>query len=485
MRHRSAWLALASLASVSALFLACGGGDDASSGDDDATGGDASTTDGTILGDGALQGDGAAVCTDPSCPFYVCEDGGSTTVSGTVFMPNGTVTLPNVNVYVPSGTLAPLAHGVGSSCVPCAEAPPGALVSTTTNANGHFTLKVPSTPNAQVVIEIGKWRKVLTLKTAPTACTDTPLGTVDTTLPKSTKDLAGQATSVDLPVIAISTGSTDNLECMIRAIGIADGEFTSGPVTATSPGRVHLFVDTDNSTGPGGGAGTGAASFTPDSGLTNEDSTLQFSESSQHLWDTAGDLVPFDLVALACEGRAIPDNKPQTAVDAMKAYANAGGHVYLSHWHNFFIAGDVSGSSGRTGAWPQVATWVGGFNDVPHGSSAALVDPTVRAWLGTDAGLVPIKDDTSFQTSRAVDAGTEVARFDGVNAGPTVSVPIFHFTTPVEAAASARCGEVAYSDIHSALPNTNSTFPKECLGQITPQDELLMYELFDLARCGK
>src|SRR5579863_1314550 len=98
------------------------------------------------------------------CQQIACPDGGTTSITGTVFAPNGTDPLPNILVYVPTTSLTSFTDGVSTTSPTVDNAANlvsgSPLVQTTTANNGTFTLtNVPPGSNIPLVIQAGRWRR--------------------------------------------------------------------------------------------------------------------------------------------------------------------------------------------------------------------------------------------------------------------------------------------------------------------------------------
>jgi hypothetical protein len=413
-------------------------------------------------------------CTGIGCDVVDCAKDGKppTTLKGTVYAPNGTLPLYGINVYVPTTSIH--AMPAGAICSRCGDQLDGTpIAKTTTDAGGNFALgNVPSGQNIPLVITSGKWRRQITIPSV-TSCTDTALAAADTTLPKT-------QSQGDIPKIAVTTGNADSLECLIRKIGIADSEIT----TSTGPGRVHLY------------AGNGVDKFV--TGFPGGSGTIP---PATPFWASADNLKPYDIVILSCEGDQNPDTKPQPALDAMKAYADLGGRVFASHWHNIWIGGAYKsgGNYQRPAVWDTIATWSSGSQ-----INSGLVDlidemqnpkgPAFAEWMLNPAVMgstvrdeIQIENNTGRTTCDAIDP-MRAERWTYIKGGNN-EPQNFQFTTPNEQPTSSRCGKVVFSDMHvSGGPIANQSYPNSCaaggaITALTAQEKALIFMIFDLASC--
>jgi hypothetical protein len=429
-------------------------------------------------GDAGASGDACVglQCNIPDCRARSKPD---TAISGTVFAPNGTLPLYGINVYIPATDPGPLPSG--AACARCSDPLPGnPIVQTISDETGHFSLLgIPAGDNIPVIITSGKWRKRLVLPHVD-ACTSRPLPPGDTTLPKN-------RTEGDMPQIAITTGMADSLECLIRKLGVADTEIT----TDQGGGRVHLYAgmlgkDRFKVGFPGG-------------------SGQRFSDA-QTLWGSLDKMKHYDIVMFSCEGAPYAETKPQAAMDAVKAYADLGGRLFVSHWHNLWIEGSYDpGQPQRPAVWPAIATWTNNDQELAANSSS-LIDEQANpkgqsfaTWMmnvgGSAArGHIVLQDQPPDpQTHEVLSTGRSTcSAVDPARAERWVYLPDqgggtqnFQFTTPNEAAEDQRCGKVVFSDMHVSGTSGDGDYPDSCGpgNQLTPQEKALSFMFFDIASC--
>jgi len=454
MRHRT-HAAIAGLAFLPPIAPGCSSDSDAGgTGAGLPSGASAGTAD-QAASTGAFTtgpGGGGGPCVNLECQQVQCSNGGTTTVSGRVYEPAGKVPLYNVTVYVPNAPLSSIPDG--ATCDQCSAVLSGdPVVTALTDASGSFVLEnVPVGADIPLVIQVGKWRRQVTLPSV-TQCVDNP--TMDGSLRLPRNQSEGH-----LPKIALATGGADPLECWLRKIGIDDAEFTN----PGESGRVNLFAGVGGTNRYAGGADF------PD---------------AQTLWASTGALQVYDLVLLACEGGQNPGTKPMTSRQAIFDYANLGGRIFMSHWHNVWLEQGV-------GAWPTTATWdfqsdppmpYTGVIDQTFPKGAALAEWLINVMGSTVLGELPIT--APQHTLTTVNGAADVQQWI-YGAGPaTGSVKYFTFNAPLAAPDDQLCGRVVFSDIHvSSTDQVDVDFPNGCTTQdLSPQEKALLFMLFDLSAC--
>jgi hypothetical protein len=397
-------------------------------------------------------------CVGLQCQQQTCPGNTSTSISGVVYAPNGTDPLPNVTVYIPNAPVAQFTAGV--SC-PVVGAPPSGspLVGTESNVDVTFTIDdVPVGVNIPLVIVSGRWRRQMVIP-ATTACQNTAL-------PASLVVMPQNRNQGDIPKIAIATGSVDQVECVLRKVGINDSEFTD----PTGAGRINLYT---GSHGPG----------------AEIDSNTQ---SENVLMGTSSVLNSYDVLMLPCEAGQY--SQPAQQLANLITFANSGGRVYSSHYSYDWMY--------QNPPFNSVANWNVGQAEPDGGNSGiATVDTsfaagqTLQTWLQnvgatTTPGQMTL--DTLRQDTNGVIAPTQswLALNDPSAGNPVMQ---FVFDTPINAPVGQQCGRVLFNEYHVEYlitSNPSMSFPTECaslnglVAGMSPQEKLLEYMLFELTDEG-
>ncbi|HEY2747688.1 MAG TPA: carboxypeptidase regulatory-like domain-containing protein [Polyangia bacterium] len=418
-------------------------------------------------GSGGTDGGGSGGCIGLQCQQMTCPGGGTTTLTGKVYAPNGTLPLYNAIVYVPNATPAPFTDGV--SCDRCnGEVSGDPVVQTLSDATGSFTLtNVPVGSNIPLVIQLGKWRTQTTIASVP-ACVSTPLDAGSTSLPS-------KRANGDLPKMAIVTGSADPLECLLLKLGIDPSEITE-PSTAAS--RIHLYKGANS---PGGVI----SASTPD--------------GTQLYGGSGTTLDAYDVVMLPCEGGQY-DQSAGTA--NIGNYVNAGGRVFTTHysydwWH-------YAGSP-----FDQVAmSWSPELGDDYNDTIQAPINTSFPKGLAFSQWLVAAGVTASMPGDLAIAQGRhdvtgvnpmysqDWVDYDFGSANGGAGVMHFTFNTPLNAPPDDMgqpqyCGRAVYSDFHvtanalvAGSPSSGWSFPSACASQpLSDQEKALAFMLFDLSSC--
>jgi hypothetical protein len=409
------------------------------------------------------------VSSTPPGAEHACE-AGTTTISGTVYDPAAKQPLYNVVVYVPSSPPLPIASG--ASCDSCNALYTGNPIATAlTDADGKFTLSgVPDGANIPLVLQVGKWRRQLTVPSV-VACQDNPQPDRSLTLPRN-------HAQGDIPNIAVSTGAADTLECIFRRVGIDASEYGGGP---DGPGRIHVFHGPEGPSGPDGHVTIKPA----------PDTSPPAPQGFVALWDSDADILRYDMVFLSCEGNETQNMNQQVLFD----YAAAGGRVFASHYH---FAWFQSGPFGKE----NLATWLGAKVDSIGDIDALIVKSApggqpfpqgvaLSHWLGANGALAG--GTLRIQAARHnADVGvTNPASQAWIVAGPTSRAPgateYFSANTPFDAEPGNQCGQVVYTDMHVGAASGDDPslpVPVGCADvDLSPQEKAMEFLLFNLSSC--
>jgi len=404
-------------------------------------------------------------CAVPKCDGSPAK----TTISGKIYDPAGKIPLYNVVVYVPNAPVMPFTEG--ASCDRCGASIVNPVTSAITDETGAFTLtNAPAGENVPLVIQVGKWRRQLTIPSvAP--CVDTPL--MDPQMMRLPRNKA----EGDIPKIAISVGAADQMECLPLRMGIDAAEFT----TSAGDGRIHLYEGDSSGTPP-------LAAF---DATHNAGAMLT---SSDPLWASTDNLMKYDIVVLSCEGGNNPQQKPMAARQAMYDYTTLGGRLFASHLHNIWFAQGP-------GMVPTVGTWRDLQPDPPS-PSVATINQTfpkgeaLAKWLvNVGASTMQGQMNVEFPRDNIQAVNPDLARewitIDDASKNPTKAVEFMSFNSPLGAADDKICGRAVYTDLHVASQDINSLptlnakgFPASCdLRDLSAQEKAIAFMLFDLSAC--
>ena len=428
-------------------------------------------------GDGGTgQASDFSVCTGLEClVVHNCAGGAKTTLTGTVFAPNGTLPLYNATVFIPNGPLDEFTEGV--ACDRCDGVVSGNPIAIDqTGPDGKFTLlDVPSGTNIPLVIQLGRWRRVANIASV-TACATEEVASVTTRLPKN-------SAMGHIPAMAIASGDADPFECLLLKIGLDKDEITA----PTGSGRVHFYKATNK---PG-------LDLSPSA------------PSAKELYKSLDDLKKYDVVLLPCEGGEFDKSKIKDVVldpnplPLFEQYVNAGGRVFATHYSYAWLTyanspfNKIATPLDVDGQWP-----VGQKDDYNNTIAADLVTTFPK---GADfASWLQFADAVSDPNKLNIDQGRhDVTGVDPMYAQPWATYDFtakgsgpgamhFTFNAPLDPPKDAMgnpeyCGRVVFSDFHvtaGALIDNPKTFPSACKSDpMTDQEKALAFMLFDLSSC--
>lgn len=428
-----------------------------------------------------------------------CPD--TTAVSGTVYAPNGVLPLPNAIVYVPNGStttpygVTPFVDGVAGGACTC-DISGDPLISATSGTDGTFTLKnVPVGSNIPLVIQLGRWRRMITISTV-TECQTTQIPANLTNLP--TRQNMGNNGGIDaIPLMALSTGGVDALECVLRKMGVEDSQFSN----AGGTGRVRFYRDNGARCTNGGGACTGR---TP---------------GYAQLTSTQANVDQYDALLFPCDGgahdiNAADKNRVLDVATNTSAYVNKGGRAFFTHFSYAWLYNQQPSINLPWRSTTNSAAVDNPSRTTHHdGAENVAIDTTFSrgqvfaSWLGlAQVGALSVVNPPEISVLESRwnlnnsatwnNAGPAQRWAYYANDDPDAAIMHVTFDTPWGLPAAQQCGRVLFSDFHvttaalagAACTNngqstTNCNFPEECSTTFTAQEKVLAYMMFDMTSC--
>ena len=444
------------------------------------------------------------------CPQQVaCPTGGTTTtITGTVYAPSGypalkpargeaSLPLPNAIVYVPNASttfpygLSPFKDGVAGGACSC-EVEGSPLVSAQSGVDGSFTLtNVPAGTDIPLVIQLGRWRRLITIPTV-TACQTTTLAPELTRLPRT----QGEGNAMDsIPLMALTTGAVDALECVFRKMGVEDSQFSN----AGGTGRIQFYKDNGAICTTGGGSCTGN---------TPGYHTLTASQAN---------VDKYDALIYPCDGGAHdePGAEKSRVLDAPTngaSYVNKGGRAFFTH---FSYAWLYNQQPSIQLPWPSTTNsqavntqWTTAYGEIDTSFARGA---TFAKWLGLPlvgalTGSTPVPYITVDEVRRdlanptnwpnGLPADRWIYSYNNPSYRPSDAIQHISFDTPWGLPKAQQCGRVLFSSFHvttaaiggattggNSPKTTDMPFPSECNSTFSAQEKVLAYMLFDMTSC--
>jgi hypothetical protein len=421
--------------------------------------GDSGSDDQQELGssDGGGRDLGGPPCHGRLCDLPHCAPGTTTEIVGRLFAGNGSDPVPGAIVFVPVADVPELPTAV--TCDQCNNLP-SAVTTATTSFDGSFRLRGVPAGTFPLVARLGRFQRVATI--TATACienrvdADPDTGNKGLRLPRKKGELA----PLDrLPRIAVISGDYDQIECVLKRIGVDELDMYNGRATGT----------------------------------TNPPA---IAEQATLLGDGKR-LFSYDIVVVNCT-----DNQYQsllanaTVKQNLESFVASGGRLYVTDWA-YDVIEQVPAFSPYICFEPQSPPAAPMCSAGParpmsadsrdyYSGRSQILDPEMARWLtqfpGTIDGSSSVEVDYSFVVVSKVGGDSNGKSTVWVQ-GPAKG----YGTRPQTVTFDYKsCGRVHFST-YNTEPNGNvddsQRWPSGCKASLSAQERLLEYLFFNVAAC--
>jgi hypothetical protein len=396
-------------------------------------------------------------CRGRLCQVPRCPTGTTTEVVGRLFAGNGSDPVPGAIVFVPVDDVPELPSTV--TCDQCNNLP-AAVTTATTSFDGSFRLRGVPSGSFPLVARLGRFQRVATV--TATACVE---NRVDADRDTANKGLRlprqkGELAPLDrLPRIAVVSGDYDQIECVLKRIGIDQLDMYNGRATgSTNPPPIA------------------------------EQSAL-FTDSAR--------LFGYDIVVVNCTDNQYQSLLAQATVKQnLESFVARGGRLYVTDWA-YDVVEQIPAFAPYICFEPQsppAAPMCSGGSARPmsadsrdyYSGRSQILDPEMARWLAQFPSVIDGSSSVEVDYSFVVVAKVG----DDANGKSKVWVqgPAKGYGTRPQTVTFdyKSCGRVHFST-YNTEPNGNvddgQRWPTSCKASLSAQERLLEYLFFNVAAC--
>jgi hypothetical protein len=396
-------------------------------------------------------------CQGLYCQVPKCPSGTTTEIVGRLFAGNGKDPIPGAAVFVPVYNLPEFPATLG--CDLCNNIPTSVAV-TNTEADGSFRLRGVPAGMVPVVARLGRFQRVLSMDVIPctenTVPADPDTGNKGIRMPRKNRELSPQD---NIPRIAVVSGDYDQIECVLKRIGVDE-------------------LDMYNGRAPGSSSPPAIA----------ESGTLLTDEKK---------LLSYNILIMNCT-----DNQYQSLLGSktvqknIELFVRSGGRLYVTDWA-YDVIEQIPEFSSYLCFEPQAIPGplmcmngpekpTAADSREPYGDRYRVLDKDMASWLRQFPGVIDASDTVPVDYSFVV-----VNQASKDPATPTKTwvegnVPHYGKRPQTVTFDYKDCGRVHFSTYNTepdGVVDESQRWPRSCKADFSPQERLLEFLFFNIAAC--